>query len=36
MRKGFQNIEFMRSQHKKLFPLQMAMHPSLIAGVLML
>jgi geranylgeranylglycerol-phosphate geranylgeranyltransferase len=35
MRKGFQDAEFMRSQHKKLFPLQMAMHPSLIAGVLM-
>jgi geranylgeranylglycerol-phosphate geranylgeranyltransferase len=32
MRKGFQNAEFMRSQHKKLFPLQMAIHPSLIAG----
>jgi len=31
MRKGFQNAEFMRSQHKKLFPLQMAIHPSLIA-----
>jgi len=31
MRKGFQNAEFMRSQHRKLFPLQMAIHPSLIA-----
>lgn len=36
MRRGFQNAEFMRAQHKKLFPLQMALHPSLIAGVVML
>lgn len=35
MRKGFQNAELMRSQHKKLFPLQMAMHPSLITVVVM-
>lgn len=33
LRKGFQNAEFMRSQHKKLFPLQMIIHPSLITGV---
>lgn len=33
MRKGFQNAEFMRSQHKKLFPLQMMIHPTLITGV---
>lgn len=33
MRKGLQNAEFVRSQHKKLFPLQMTMHPSLITGV---
>jgi geranylgeranylglycerol-phosphate geranylgeranyltransferase len=36
MRKGFHNAEFMRSQHKKLFPLQMAMHPSIIMGVIMI
>jgi geranylgeranylglycerol-phosphate geranylgeranyltransferase len=36
MRKESQNAEFLRSQHKKLFPLQMAMHPSLIVGVVML
>ena len=35
MRKGFQNEEFKRSQHKKLFPLQMAMHRSLILGLVM-
>lgn len=33
LRKGFQDAEFMRSQHKKLFPLQMTIHPSLITGV---
>jgi geranylgeranylglycerol-phosphate geranylgeranyltransferase len=33
MRKGFQNAKFMRSQHKKLFPLQIMIHPSLITGV---
>ena len=33
MRKGFQNAEFTRSQHKKLFPFQMIIHPSLITGV---
>jgi geranylgeranylglycerol-phosphate geranylgeranyltransferase len=33
MRKGFQNAEFLRSQHKKLFPLQIMIHPSLITGV---
>lgn len=33
MRKGFQNAEFMRSQHKKLFPFQMIIHPSIITGV---
>lgn len=33
LRKGFQNAEIMRSQHKKLFPLQMIIHPSLITGV---
>lgn len=36
MRQEIQNSAFMRAQHKKLFPLQMAMHPSLIAGVTML
>jgi geranylgeranylglycerol-phosphate geranylgeranyltransferase len=36
MRKGIQNAESMRAQHKKLFPLQMAMHPSLVAGVVFL
>lgn len=36
MRQGLQNAEFMRAQHKKLFPLQMALHPSLIAGIVML
>jgi geranylgeranylglycerol-phosphate geranylgeranyltransferase len=36
MCKGFQNAEFMRSQHKKLFPLQLAMHPSFIIGFMML
>lgn len=36
IKKGFQNAEFMRSQHKKLFPLQMAMHPSIIIGVVMI
>jgi geranylgeranylglycerol-phosphate geranylgeranyltransferase len=34
MRKGFQDAGLMRSHHKKLFPLQMAMHPSLITGAL--
>ena len=33
LRKEFQNAEFMRSQHKKLFPLQLIIHPSLITGV---
>jgi geranylgeranylglycerol-phosphate geranylgeranyltransferase len=33
MRKGFQNAEFLRLQHKKLFPLQIMIHPSLITGV---
>lgn len=36
IRKGFHNAEFMRSQHKKLFPLQMSMHPSIIVGVVMI
>jgi 4-hydroxybenzoate polyprenyltransferase len=36
MRRGFQDAEFVRSKHKRLFPLQMAVHPSLIAGVVML
>jgi 4-hydroxybenzoate polyprenyltransferase len=31
MRKAIQNPEFVRSQHKKLFPLQLAIHASLIA-----
>lgn len=35
MRKGLQNVEFMRKQHKNLFPLQMALHPSLISGLAM-
>ena len=33
MRKTLQDAELMRSQHKKLFPLQMTVHPSLITGV---
>jgi len=33
LRKEVQNAEFMRSQHKKLFPLQLIFHPSLITGV---
>jgi geranylgeranylglycerol-phosphate geranylgeranyltransferase len=36
MRKGLRDAESMRKQHKKLFPLQMGLHPILIAGVLML
>lgn len=36
MRKGLRDTESMRKQHKKLFPLQMGLHPILIAGVLML
>jgi 4-hydroxybenzoate polyprenyltransferase len=36
MRRGFQDAEFVRRQHKRLFPLQMAAHPSLISGVVML
>jgi geranylgeranylglycerol-phosphate geranylgeranyltransferase len=36
MQKGMHNAEFMRSQHKKLFPLQMAIHPSLIIGVIVM
>jgi geranylgeranylglycerol-phosphate geranylgeranyltransferase len=36
IRKDFHNAEFMRSQHKKLFPLQMSMHPSIIVGVVMI
>jgi geranylgeranylglycerol-phosphate geranylgeranyltransferase len=35
MRKGLHNAEFMRKQHKRLFPLQMLLHPSLITGVMM-
>lgn len=36
IRRGLRDAEFMRSQHKKLFPLQMTMHPCLISGVLVL
>ncbi|HXG06683.1 MAG TPA: UbiA family prenyltransferase [Nitrososphaera sp.] len=36
IRKGFHSVEFIRSQHKKLFPLQMAIHPSIIVGVMMI
>ena len=36
MRKSLHNAEFMRSQHKKLFPLQMAMHPALILSIVIL
>jgi geranylgeranylglycerol-phosphate geranylgeranyltransferase len=35
MRKGLHDAEFMRKQHKRLFPLQMLLHPSLITGVMM-
>jgi len=35
MRKGLPNAQFMRKQHQKLFPLQMALHPSLILGLAM-
>jgi geranylgeranylglycerol-phosphate geranylgeranyltransferase len=35
MRQGLQDAEFMRAQHKKLFPLQMALHPSLVAGLML-
>jgi geranylgeranylglycerol-phosphate geranylgeranyltransferase len=36
MRRGLHETEFMRKQHKKLFPFQMAIHPSLVIGTLML
>jgi 4-hydroxybenzoate polyprenyltransferase len=36
MRQGIRDAEFMRMHHKKLFPLQMAVHPSLIVGIVML
>lgn len=36
MRRGLRDAEFMRSQHKKLFPLQMTMHPCLVSGVMVL
>ena len=35
MRKQLSNIEFVRKQHKKLFPFQMAIHPCLVIGVLL-
>jgi len=34
MKDGFHNAELLRSQHKKLFPLQMAIHPSMVVGML--
>ena len=36
MRNGSQDAEFMRKQHGKLFPIQMALHPSIICGVTMI
>jgi len=36
IRKRLQNVEFMRKQHRNLFPLQMALHPSLISGLAMI
>lgn len=36
MRQEIGDTEFMRMHHKKLFPLQMAVHPSLIVGIVML
>jgi len=36
MRHGQRNAEFMRRQHKKLFPFQMAVHPCLVIGFFML
>lgn len=36
IRKRLQNAQFMRKQHKNLFPLQMALHPSLISGLAMI
>jgi geranylgeranylglycerol-phosphate geranylgeranyltransferase len=35
MHKGLHDAEFMRKQHKRLFPLQLLLHPSLITGVMM-
>lgn len=34
--KGLDDMEFMRKQHKKLFPLHLILHASLIGGTLML
>jgi 4-hydroxybenzoate polyprenyltransferase len=36
MQNGSQDVEFMRKQHGKLFPMQMALHPSIICGVMMI
>jgi geranylgeranylglycerol-phosphate geranylgeranyltransferase len=36
MRRGLQEAEFTRKQHKRLFPFQMAIHPCLVIGILML
>jgi len=36
MRSGQRDAEFMRRQHKKLFPFQMAVHPCLVIGFLLL
>jgi len=36
MRRGQRDAEFMRRQHKKLFPFQMAVHPCLVIGFFML
>ena len=36
MRHGLKDAEFMRRQHAKLFPFQMAVHPCLVIGTLML
>jgi len=36
MQNGSQDAEFMRKQHGKLFPMQMALHPAIICGVTMI
>jgi geranylgeranylglycerol-phosphate geranylgeranyltransferase len=35
MRQGFHDAELLRKQHKKLFPLQMALHPITMVGAMM-
>lgn len=34
MRDASQNSDFVRKQHKQLFPLQMAIHPAIISGIM--